>query len=583
MTPSPTLVPHQEQGPEVPPQTVSPPAVLSSVGVKYPTAALPRPTAASLRINNGDRVLLLGPSACGKSSLALTINGLIPGSLPARVYGRIEVYGEDVSAHSVSELSRHVGMVFQDVDSQIIMNSVLDEVAFGPENLCCAIPQVEERTKHALKRVGLWERRFDAPASLSGGQKQRLSIACSLALGAPLLVLDEPTANLDPANTEVVYSVLKELTANGHSSILLIEHNIDAALALINRVVVLDQSGATCFDGSPKTVFGNHGAELAKLGVRLPAPTRLALDLQTKGLHFDQLPITRKQLRDELARDSRILGSLISVPNPTPCSEIRKTTFPPAVEFNSVTVAYGRRTVLKEMTFQIQRGEFIGIAGVNGSGKTTLLQAIAGLLKTVSGDIKILSASAGQRPGYVFQNPEHQFVAETVEEEIAISLNLGGIHNAQHQARINQYLERFGLIEVAQRHPFLLSGGQKRRLSVVTALIEGTDILLLDEPTFGQDQTYSDELMSALTELHRSGSTIIMVSHDLDLLAQHSDRVFLISEGKILSDLGSEETFADEALLLEAGLRVPPMAATLNECGLPQGYLQAPKWRANHP
>lgn len=544
----------------MPPQTVSPPVVLSSVAVKYPEARLPRPAAASLRINKGDRVLLLGPSACGKSSLALTINGLIPRSLPALVSGQIELYGESVSASPVAILSRKVGMVFQDVDSQIIMNSVFDEVAFGPENLCFSVTQVEERTEYALKRVGLWDRRFDDPSSLSGGQKQRLSIACSLAMGAPLLVLDEPTANLDPANTEAVYSALNELTAHNENSILLIEHNVDAALELINRVVVLDQSGTTRFDGSPEIVFGQHGAELAQLGVRLPAPTRLAL--QAKGRHFDPLPITPQQLCEALSHDTRCLANALPKPNP----RMRKPTPPPVVVFNSVTVTHGGRKILEDMTFEIYQGEFIGIAGVNGSGKTTLLQSIAGLLKAESGEIQILSATPGKRPGYVFQNPEHQFVAETVQAELAVSLT-GGMHKEKQQARITHYLERFGLSEVAQRHPFLLSGGQKRRLSVATALIGGAEILVLDEPTFGQDRTYSDELMRSLTELHNSGSTIIMVSHDLDLLARHAERVFLMSEGKIFSDASSQETFADEALLCEVGLRLPPMAAALNECG----------------
>ncbi|WP_347344747.1 ABC transporter ATP-binding protein, partial [Microbacterium sp.] len=225
------------------------------VGIVHEGSDAATPAAATFRIAPGEVVLLLGPSGSGKSTLALALNGLIPQSVPASVTGSVEVAGLDAATTPVARLSTHVGMVFQDPDAQLVTGTVLDEVAFGPENLRLPVDEVLARSEAALRRVGLWERRADNPDRLSGGGRQRLAIACALALGSPLLVLDEPTANLDPRGIEEVYAALAEVVAAGDRSILLIEHNLDAAVGMTDRVVVLDADGRTVADGDVDAVL----------------------------------------------------------------------------------------------------------------------------------------------------------------------------------------------------------------------------------------------------------------------------------------------------------------------------------------
>lgn len=556
------------------------PAVsLSDVAVTYPEAQGPAPRGASLTVEPGETVLLLGPSACGKSTLALTVNGLVPRSVPARVAGSLHVHGRKVSECTVAELSRDVGMVFQDVDAQIVMNTVFDEVAFGLENLCLPVPEVLARTEQAVRQAGLWERRDDDPAVLSGGQKQRLAIACALGMGAGVLVLDEPTANLDPAAISDVYTALSEVTADGEHAVLLIEHNVDAALTVADRVIVLDQDGSTRYSGTPADVFGKHGADIAALGIRLPAPTRLGLELRDVGADVEPLPVMVDELHHVIEQNAETVTTAHVDTDDAPASHTSAATVArdAAITLTDVTIRRGDRTILDGATFGISRGEFVGIVGVNGSGKTSLLQTIANLIRPTTGTVSILGedvfSRCGRRRqgrvGYVFQNPEHQFVTSTVADELAVSLSRIGLSSEERGARVERELSRFGLTGARDRHPFLLSGGQKRRLSVATALIGGAEILLLDEPTFGQDQAYTDELIGMLEGLNHDGTTIVMVSHDLDLIAEHTTRTLVLADGRIRSDAPTDDTFDDAALLTAAGLRQPALAAALRNTRAP--------------
>ncbi|MET0480654.1 MAG: ABC transporter ATP-binding protein, partial [Mycetocola sp.] len=242
------------------------------------------PDGVSFDIAPGEVVLLLGPSGCGKPTLALALNGLVPHAVPARLSGAVIAGGIDTTDATVAQLSEKVAMVFQDPDAQIVTGSVLDEVCFGPENLGLPVEVVLARAEGSLRAVGLWERRAENPDLLSGGGRQRLSVACALALGAPLLVLDEPTANLDPVGIDEVYAVLRNLVAQGDKSILLIEHNLDAAIELIDRVIVLDRRGQVALTGTPGDVLAARAEEVAALGVWLPVATLAALRLRRAGV-----------------------------------------------------------------------------------------------------------------------------------------------------------------------------------------------------------------------------------------------------------------------------------------------------------
>ncbi|HWI30297.1 MAG TPA: ABC transporter ATP-binding protein [Microbacterium sp.] len=595
--------------PAAPPAAAAPPAHvdapllrLDGVSVRHEGASQPTPAHATFEVRMGEVALVLGPSGSGKSTLALTLNGLIPHALPADVGGTVTVDGLVASETPVAELSTRVAMVFQDPDAQLFTGSVLDEVAFGLENLRMPVADVLERTEAALRRVGLWDRRSWNPDRLSGGGRQRLAIACALAMGSPLLVLDEPTANLDPVGIEDVYAALAEVVAGGDRAIVLIEHNLDAAIPFVDRAVVLDQSGRVVFDGPVGPVLRENADELVRMGVWLPTATLAALRLRDAGFAMEPLPLTPAALRAALAAPEAeapapsLAPALTPTPAVTPASAVSTTprSMPPAgstsmavsmpappastalISVRNLTVTRHRRPVLHEIDLDIAEGSFVAVVGANGAGKTTLVQAIAGVLPPPRGRVRVGEIDPGRasprelaaRIGFVFQNPEHQFIANTVFDELAHGLRLRHAPDAEVTARVDELLERFGLADKAGTHPFLLSGGQKRRLSVGTALIAGAPILALDEPTFGQDRARADELLRLLRTLNAEGTTVIVVTHDMQLVAEYASHTVLMADGRIRAAGRTADVFADVALVEGAGLRLPPLTVALQ--GIPR-------------
>ncbi|WP_308291593.1 ATP-binding cassette domain-containing protein [Microbacterium sp. G2-8] len=458
------------------------------MSVTHVGASRPAIRDVSFSIGHGEVVLLAGPSGAGKSTLAQTLNGIVPHAIDAEVAGDVVVLGESVAASSPAHLSTRVAMVFQDPDAQVVTGSVYDEVAFALENLLLDVSEIADRVERALRVVELWERRRDDPDTLSGGGRQRLAIACALAMESPLIVLDEPTANLDPAGVRDVASALREIAAAGDRSLLLIEHDLDVALPLATRLLVLDHDGALAFDGAPDDVMRDHGQALHDLGVH---------------------PV---ESGDAPGRDDDAAEPVVTV-----CG---------------LTIARSGREVLHVVAAEVPRGSFTAVTGPNGAGKTTLAQAMAGVIRAPRGSVTVAGADPWrtrrrtERIGFVFQNPEHQFVAHTVRAELAHSA--GG-----DDERVTAMLDRLGLAEHAEDHPFRLSGGQKRRLSVGTALIamRPGGVLVLDEPLYGQDGARADALVEMLEELRREGTTIVVVTHDRRLVAQHATHVIELSAG----------------------------------------------------
>ncbi len=546
---------------------------------------IPTPAGVSFAVSIGEVVLLLGPSGSGKSTLTLALNGLIPQAISADVRGSITVDGRDALQTSVAELSTRVGMVFQDPDAQLVTGTLLDEVAFGPENLRMPKEVVLSRAEAALRRVGLWDRRGDNPDRLSGGGRQRLAIACALAMGSPLLVLDEPTANLDPQGIEEVYGALSDLIAAGDRAVVLVEHNLDATVRFVDRAVVLDQTGRLVADGTVDDVLRGRAEELHALGVWLPTSALAALRLRSAGYALDPLPLTPDELRSALESapvPASAAGTGVSLAN-DPAGRAPTERAPgghgpgereavPAVSVRGLTLRRGGRTVLREVDLDVRRGEFVAIVGANGAGKTTLVQAIAGVLSPPRGTVRVGGLDVGRtdartltsRIGFVFQNPEHQFIANTVFDELAHGLRAQRLPEAAVRARTDEILERFGLAAKAHTHPFLLSGGQKRRLSVGTALVGGAPVIALDEPTFGQDRARADELLGLLRELNDEGTTVIVVTHDMQLVAEYAQSTVVLGDGRVIAQGRTAEVFADAALIDQAGLRLPPLARALH-------------------
>ncbi|MFB8189330.1 ABC transporter ATP-binding protein [Microbacterium sp. NPDC055988] len=554
------------------------------LSLTHADAAHPSPRDVTFDIDPGEVVLLLGPSGSGKSTLTLALNGLIPHALPATMAGTVEAGGIDTAAAQPATLSTHVAMVFQDPDAQIVTGTVYDEVAFGPENLLLALDVVQARVEAALRRVGLWDRRDENPDHLSGGGRQRLAIACALAMGSPLIVLDEPTANLDPQGIDDVYAALADVVAAGDRAILLVEHNLDAAMDFVTRTIVLDREGRVVFDGPAAEIIRTHADELVGMGVWLPAATLAALRLRDQGFSFDPLPLTPDELGTALAEDAASSPSARSTTGTPPRStseelrdergEEKERATEAIIRARGLTVRRRRTAILHGIDLDLAPGSLTAIVGANGAGKTTLIQALAGVVPPPRGQVSVDGIDPGTasprdlaaRIGFVFQNPEHQFIAHTVFDELAHGLRLR--HVPEIASRVEEMLVRFGLEHKADVHPFLLSGGEKRRLSVGTALITRPRVLALDEPTFGQDRARAAELLDLLQNLRAEGTTIVIVTHDLQLVAEHSTHVVMLADGRVRASGPTASLFRDQQLFADAGLRMPALQRVLASAGL---------------
>lgn len=521
---------------------------------------------------------MLGPSGSGKSTLALALNGLIPQSVPATVTGSVEVRGRSTAETPVAALSSDVAMVFQDPDAQIVTGTLLDEVAFALENLLLPVDEVLSRSEQALRRVGLWNRRGWNPDRLSGGGRQRLAIACAIAMGSPVIVLDEPTANLDAQGIDDVYEALADLVASGDRAIILVEHNLDAAMRFATRAIVLDQQGRLAFDGPVGQVLREHTDELLTMGVWLPAATLAGRMLRERGILPAEasLPLTPDELAGMVGDPQGDLphGALSerSETKRMERAEGESKSAAAIVHARNLTVKRGRAEILHGIDVDIPAGSLTAVVGANGAGKTTLIQALAGVVPPPRGRVMIDDLDPGRaspreiasRIGFVFQNPEHQFIAHTVFDELAHGLRLRRVPDAEIADRVAEMLRRFGLEHKAEVHPFLLSGGEKRRLSVGTALIARPGVLALDEPTFGQDRARADELLRLLADLRADGTTVLIVTHDLQLVADHATHTVILAEGRVHASGPTAELFAADGLFESAGLRLPALHRALN-------------------
>ncbi|WP_243229140.1 ABC transporter ATP-binding protein [Microbacterium sp. CIAB417] len=596
-------------------RTPAPLLRVRDLSLTHAGAAHPSPSDISFDVRRGEVVIVLGPSGSGKSTLTLALNGLIPQSVPAEITGTVEVGGRPTSSTPVAELSTDVAMVFQDPDAQLVTGTLLDEVAFALENLLLPVPEVLSRAEDALRRVGLWERRGWNPDRLSGGGRQRLAIACALAMGSALIVLDEPTANLDPQGIDDVYDALGDLVATGDRAVVLVEHNLDAAMRFATRVLVLDRAGALVFDGPVEEVLRQHTEELVAMGVWLPAATLAGRMLRERGV-LDvgaPLPLTPEELAAAVPVSSvgegrgadgvegvLAVGSRVSTRSARSTSDggvstrsARSTSergearsasegeeagstneggdADSIIRARGLTVRRGAAEILHGVDLDIPTGSLTAIVGANGAGKTTLIQSLAGVVPPPRRQVDVDEldpATASPRDlaariGFVFQNPEHQFIAHTVFDELAHGLRLRRAPDAEISARVGAMLERFGLEHKADVHPFLLSGGEKRRLSVGTALISRPRVLALDEPTFGQDRARAAELLGLLADLRDAGTTIVIVTHDLQLVADHATHTVILADGRVHAAGRTADLFATDGLFENAGLRLPALQRAL--------------------
>jgi energy-coupling factor transporter ATP-binding protein EcfA2 len=529
---------------------------LSGVTYRHYGKTTPALTDININIRRGSFTLLVGPSGSGKSTLCMLLDGIIPHILGGKLEGRVIVDGQDVAESKVQNLAHSVGLLFQDPEWMFATLQVEDEVAFGPENLRQQPAEIASQVTKSLDYVNMGSLRKNLVWALSGGQIQKLGLASVLAMAPQLIVLDEPTANLDPATTHAVHELILRLRDEG-KSIILVTKDLDEFMAQADDMILLSE-GRVRAQGSPREVISIHGKTMLDLGVWLPEPTEVGLRLKQKGLLKNKLvPITVAEAVD-VFKDIHFKERA--------AKKEELTVGETLVHAQNLQFSYTRKTkTLRDVSFDIRQGEIVAIVGQNGAGKSTLSKMLVGLLKPSVGDLVLFGRKARQwnvqdlanDVALVFQNPEHQFLCDTVHEELEYSLLAQGIDDpVEVEKRVRAMLERLDISDTSDNHPFSLSAGSKRRLGVATMLVGGrARLLIVDEPTYGQDRRLTERLMQLINNLRREGITIIMITHDMRLVDAYVDRAIVMANGEKIFDGTPSDLFASPQIVERAALR----------------------------
>ena len=533
-----------------------------------------------LQLKEREYVSVIGPNGSGKTTLARLLNGLLlPSSGEVLVDGLNSKVKEDLRL-----IRQKVGMVFQNPENQIITTSVEREIAFGLENLSLPSEEIRERVEWALSAFHLWDYKNSPPHSLSGGEKQRLAIASVLAMKPKYLILDEPTSLLDPEGRQMFNLLVKKLVAEGKVTIINITQFPEEALSA-ERLLVMDK-GKVILDDSPEKIF-EEDEKLKEIGLSVPKSVEIANGLKRRGLNFKRKIRGIEDLIQELLSLQGVNYNLLI--NHRRAEEVEQ--FKPEtpgnlqVELENLSFTYNHSSInpkvaLKGIDLKIKQGEFVGLIGPTGSGKTTLAQLLDGLLFATSGLIKVEGLEIKekvfylkkirQKVGLVFQFPEKQLFEETVYEDIAFGPKNLGLEKEKINSRVRKSLEVIGLDfdTFAQRSPFSLSSGEQRRVAIAGILALEPNILILDEPTAGLDFDGVCRIKKILLELSEKGVTIILISHNLELVSEVCTRIIYLKGGKILFDGSNKEFFSQVERLKEEGIRPPDVLELLNNLRL---------------
>lgn len=531
----------------------------------------------SLAIEKGEFVGVIGPSGAGKSTLAAVMSGAIPHHYTGRLFGATLVNDRDTCEITLTDISRVVGSVLQDIDAQMVAPIVEDEMLFGLENFGIPHDQIEERISQTLTTVGISDLRHREIATLSGGQKQKVAIAAIIAMAPNVLVLDEPTAALDPASSTLVFDTLRQINREHGITVVVIEQKVALLSKYCSRVLVM-ADGKLAFDGEPHQVFA-HASELRQMGVDSPRVARIANSLAEVGLlPSDQAPCLNvseaHQLISSLLADATSKDAPADVPETSPHIPAvpRGVNQEPVVELTDVTFAYphGGASV-SNLNMRVYPGELVGIIGQNGAGKTTLTKLLNGLLHPASGTVRMAGMNTSDVPtsaiaakcATLFQNPDRQLCRDTVLDEVAFGLELHGVGTDEARQRARVAAERFGL--PLDESPFSLSRGQRQMVALASVVVLDPQVVLLDEPTSGLDYRECMTVMETVSEMAERGCAVIMVCHDMEVVSDFAQRLVVMADGRILERGDANRIFADDALMRAAYVEPPQVVALSKE------------------
>lgn len=537
---------------------------------KYRSQAKPTVMDINLTIAKKERVIIVGPSGCGKSTLAHCLNGLNPFSYPGEITGSLKICGQETKKMGIFGLSKYVGTVLQDTDGQFIGMTVLEDIAFAMENDMIEQEELKRRTLQEADKVHLLDKIENAPHALSGGQKQRVSLAGVLVNRVPILLFDEPLANLDPASGKEAMELIDEIQRETDTTVVIIEHRLEDALYMGADRIILMKEGRIVCDTTPDELFSTD--RLEKAGIREPLYIT-ALKYAGVKLNKDMSLQRIQELRISEEQKVQVRKWFYEEKWEIPQEEKKELLSVEELSFGYVE----NKLNLMDISFNVREGEMTSIVGKNGAGKSTLAKLLCGFEKQNKGIIRlkgkdITGDSIKERAktiGYVMQNPNQMISKPMIFEEVALSLETAHLPKEEIEERVHKALKVCGLYEFRKWPISALSYGQKKRVTIASILVQNPQILILDEPTAGQDFRHYTEIMEFLKELNQQGITVLMITHDMHLMLEYTNRSLVFSDGHLISDTTPVELFTNRELLTKANLKETSLFALADMCGLP--------------
>ena len=523
----------------------------------------------NLDIYPGERVLIAGPSGCGKSTLAGCINGLNPFSNPGECSGELIVDGVDAPKSSFFQLSAHVGTVLQDPDGQFIGLTVGEDIAFALENSCMPQDEMHEITRHAAELVGIQDHLDFAPHELSGGQKQRVSLAGVMVDQVKILLFDEPLANLDPATGKQTIELIDEIQEKTDTTVVIIEHRLEDVLWRdVDRIVLM---------GDGKILAALHPDEL--LSTRLLEENGIREPLYLTALRYagvELAPAKKPAHVDSVVIDEADRKKMTDWFWSRPAAEAEKE-HEPLLEVRNLTFGYERgRQTLRDVSLTIHKGEMVSIVGKNGAGKSTFSKLVCGFETPDSGEIlfqgrNLLQENIRHRAkhiGYVMQNPNQMISKTMIFDEVALSLRNMGKSEEEIREKVEETLKVCGLFPFRNWPVSALSFGQKKRVTIASVLVQDPELIILDEPTAGQDFRHYTEIMEFLRGLNEKGVTVVMITHDMHLMLEYTPRALVFADGRLIADRSAAAVLCDPQLIRQAALKETSLFTLANQLGI---------------
>lgn len=543
----------------------------------YPGTNRPAIEGVNFTIEKGETVLITGPSGAGKSTLCYMLNGIIPNSYGGDLQGQVLVNSMNIAESTIGELAFTSGLLFQDPSGQLIASTVEDEIAFGPENRGLSVEEINEIVEKYINYVNMKQFSERPPQALSGGQQQLVAFASILAMEPEIYILDEPTSNLDPLGSEMIFQLMKRIAKELNKTVILVEHKIDKVINLVDRIIVMDK-GRIIYDGLPKDVMSNY-ERLIDIGVIPPQITQITSMLRDKkGLDVE----VKTSLEEGVEELKKVFTSdrMEKIKEEEINKQFKsfRTFKDVAIEVKDLHFGYTPEVeVLHGVNLKVYDGEFLSIIGQNGSGKTTLVKHLNGLLRPISGEILIYGESTKDKTiaylstkvGYCFQNPDHQIFSSRTWDEIAYGPRNLGYEDDKVEELVKYVSEILGIEDLLDENPYNLSKGQRQQIAVASILAMQPNIIIVDEPTTGQDPKQSRSMMDLMKSLNREhNKTIVVITHDMNIAAEYSDRLVVMHSGNVLVEGTPRQVFAHEELLRKSNLEPPQIAKAALRLGL---------------